>query len=61
MKKLLLTLLAMLRPNAAWAGPVDDALAVHIRKDFASVLKIVRPLALKGEAWANKPTSSRQP
>lgn len=52
MKKLLLTLLTALLLNSAWAGPEDDALKASARKDFATVLKIVRPPALKGEAWA---------
>ncbi len=52
MKKLLLTLLTALMLNAARAGPVDDALAAYARNDFATVVQIVRPLALKGEAWA---------
>ena len=52
MKRLLLTLLATLFLNPAWAGPEDDALAAYLRKDYAAVLKIVKPPALKGEAWA---------
>ena len=52
MKRLLLTLLATLFLNPAWAGPEDDALAAYLRKDYAAVLKIVKPPAIKGEAWA---------
>jgi len=52
MKKLLLTLLTALMLNSAWAGPEADAATAMARQDFATVLKIVRPLALKGEAWA---------
>jgi len=52
MKKPLLTLLTALMLNAAWAGPVDDAIAAYDRKDFVGVVKIVRPPALKGEGWA---------
>jgi TPR repeat protein len=52
MKKLLVTLLTVLMLNAAWAGPEDEALAAWVRKDYAAVLKIVRPSALKGEPWA---------
>ena len=52
MKKLLLTLLTALMLNAARAGPVDDATAAWGRNDFATFVQIVRPLALKGEAWA---------
>ena len=52
MKKLLLTLLTALLLNSAWAGPEDDALKASAHKDVATVLKIVRPPALKGEAWA---------
>ena len=49
---LLLVLLAMLTAGLAWAGPKDDALAAYERKDYAAFLNIVKPAALKGEAWA---------
>ena len=52
MKKLLLTLLTALMVNAAWSGPVEDARAAAVRKDFATFLQIIRPPALKSEAWA---------
>ena len=52
MKKLLLTLLTALLLNAAWAGPQDDARVAIQREDFDTLLQIIRPPALKGEAWA---------
>ena len=52
MKRLFLALFAMLVAGLTWAGPEDDALAAYLRKDYAAVLKIVKPPALKGEAWA---------
>jgi len=52
MQRLFLALFAMLVAGLAWAGPEDDALAAALRKDYAAVLKIVKPPALKGEAWA---------
>jgi TPR repeat protein len=42
----------MLMAGQAWAGPEEDALAAYLRKDYAQVLKIVKPPAIKGEAWA---------
>lgn len=52
MHRLFLVLFAMLTAGLAWAGPEDDARAAYLRKDYAEVLKIVKPAALKGEAWA---------
>ena len=52
MKRLVISLFAMLAMCSAWAGVEDDALAAYQRKDYATVLKIVRPPAQKGEAWA---------
>ena len=52
MQRLFLALFAMLTAGLAWAGPEDDALAAYSRKDYAAVLKIVEPPAIKGEAWA---------
>ena len=49
---LLLVLLSILTAGLAWAGPGNDALAAYSRKDYAAVLKIVEPPAIKGEAWA---------
>ena len=51
MKRLLLTALLLLA-SSAWAAPIDDAAAANARGDFAAELKITRPLATKGEAWA---------
>ncbi len=50
--KLFCTLLFALFVGQASAGPIDDALAAWARGDYAAELKITRPLALKGEAWA---------
>jgi TPR repeat protein len=48
------TLLAalLLLASSAWAGPIDDAAAAYVRGDYAAALRITRPLAAKGEAWA---------
>lgn len=51
MKRLFLSLLILLA-NAAWAGPVDDVLDANARGDYVTALRITRPLAVKGEAWA---------
>ena len=52
MHRLFSALLAMTMAGSSWAGPIDDALAAYERKDYAEVLKIVEPPAIKGEAWA---------
>ena len=51
MKRLLLTALLLLS-SPSWAAPIDDALAANKRGDYAAELRITRPLAAKGEAWA---------
>ena len=51
MKRLILTALLLLT-SPAWAAPIEDATAAYARGDYATVLKIIRPLAAKGEAWA---------
>ena len=51
MKQILLTVLLLLA-SSAWAEPWGDAFDAHLRGDFAAELKITRPLATKGEAWA---------
>ena len=50
-KRLLLTVLLLLS-SPAWAGPRDDAAAASTRGDYAAELRITRPLAAKGEVWA---------
>ena len=52
MQKLLFILLAVALGSPVLAGPIDDAAAAWARSDYAAELKITRPLALKGEAWA---------
>jgi hypothetical protein len=47
-----LVLILLLLASTAWAGPMDDAAAANARGDYAAELRIVRPLAAKGEAWA---------
>ena len=42
----------LLLASSAWAGPIDDAAAANARGDYAAELRILRPLAAKGEAWA---------
>ena len=51
MKRLILTALLLLA-SPAWAAPIDDAAAANARGDYAAELRITRPLAAKGEAWA---------
>ena len=51
MKRLLLTALLLLA-SPSWAAPLDDASAAWARGDYAAELRIARPLAAKGEAWA---------
>lgn len=51
MKRLILTV-TLLLASPAWAAPIDDATAAHVRGDYATALRITRPLAAKGEAWA---------
>ena len=51
MKRLsLIMLLALASP--AWADPIDDAAAANTRGDYATELRITRPLAESGTAWA---------
>ena len=52
MQRLFLALFAMLVAGFARAGPEEDAIAAYKRKDYAEVLRIVKPPAIKGEAWA---------
>jgi len=52
MKKLLFILLAVALGGPAWAGPIEDADAAYQRGDYLTELRIIRPLAAKGEAWA---------
>lgn len=47
----LLTVILLLA-SSAWAGPMEDAAAANARGDYAAELRIIRPLAAKGEAWA---------
>lgn len=51
MKRLLLIALFLVA-SAARAAPIDDAAAANARGDYAAELRITRPLAEKGEAWA---------
>ena len=54
MKRLLLSVIAALLLNVgvAWAGPFEDAAAAHKRGDYATALRIIRPLAAQGNAQA---------
>ena len=54
MKHILLTLLTALTLITSWAGPYEDALSAESKLDYAAVLKISQPHALKGDAWAQK-------
>ena len=51
MKHLILAAVLLLA-SPAWAAPIDDATAANARGDYEAELKITRPLAAKGEAWA---------
>ena len=51
MNRILLSALLLLA-GSAWAAPIDDAIAANARGDYAAGLKIIRPLAEKGVAWA---------
>ena len=50
--KLLPLAALLLLASSAWAGPIDDAVAANARGDYAAELRITRPLAAKGEVWA---------
>jgi TPR repeat protein len=50
MKRLLL--LALLAASPSWAAPIDDARAANAKGDYATQLRITRPLAAQGEEWA---------
>ena len=49
-KQLLVTLL--LFAGTAWAGPFEDALTAHERKDYAAAMRIFLPMAAQGNAGA---------
>ena len=48
----LLLLLATVLATSAWAGPLEDSLAADAKGDYATELKIIRPLAVQGVEWA---------
>ncbi len=50
--KLFCILLFALFVGQASAFPIDDASAAYERGDYEAELKITRPLAQKGEGWA---------
>ena len=54
MRVIVLMLLVMLSSGAAWAAPIDEAIAADERGDYATALRITRALAEKGEAWAQR-------
>ena len=51
MKKLLFTLL-FLTFGTAWGGALEDGFAAYERRDYATAVKLWRPLAEKGNAYA---------
>jgi TPR repeat protein len=51
-KKLVLTLSTALLLGSVWADAREDADAANFRRDYAAEISITRPLAEKGEAWA---------
>ena len=48
----LLLLSATVLATSAWAGPLEDSLAADAKGDYATELKIIRPLAVQGVDWA---------
>ena len=52
MKALIASLLAALSMSMAIAGPFEDGLVAYDRKDYATALKLWRPLAAQGNADA---------
>ena len=48
----LLTIVLILTSAPVWAGQWEDANAAHQRGDFATAVRLIRPLAIKGEAAA---------
>jgi TPR repeat protein len=48
----LVALLAVLSPGDVLAGPLEDAAAAYVRKDYATALSVWRPLAALGNAAA---------
>jgi TPR repeat protein len=50
--KHLITIVLLLFASPTWAAPIDDAAAANARGDYAAELRITRPLATKGVAWA---------
>jgi len=51
MSRILLTA-PLLLASSAWAGPEEDARVANKRGDYATALKITKPMAAKGEASA---------
>ena len=47
MTRLILTTLLLLA-STAWAGPFEDAIAASNRKDYATALRLFRPMAEQG-------------
>jgi TPR repeat protein len=54
MRRLLLTVVTvlLLSVGTAWAGPLEDGVAAYQRGDYATALRIYRPLAAQGNASA---------
>jgi hypothetical protein len=49
MKRIGLLLVALTLCGQAWAGPLEDANAAYLRRDYATALQLLRPLAEKGD------------
>ena len=45
----ILLLVALTLCGQAWAGPLEDANAAYLRRDYASALQLLRPLAEKDD------------
>ncbi len=51
-KLIVVTLTAIIGSNRVVAGPYEDALAASKRHDYATALRLLRPLAEKGDGQA---------
>jgi len=49
MKRIVVLLVALTLCGQAWARPFEDASAAFDRGDYATALRLIRPLAEKGD------------
>ena len=50
--RLMVLLLALGMSEPVLAGPLEDADAAYDKQDYATALRLLRPLAAQGNAWA---------